>query len=172
METAIVSIICIMLIIVGGMTLSQGFITSADTASTALEEAGSKDREILRTELSTVSTEVDSTGHYITLVVENTGQEKLADFSKWDVIVQYFDASSQYITLWLPYREGTLGDNEWQVSGIYINESPETFEPGILNPGEKLHIRVKVNPAVGADTTNMIVASTPNGIPVSIYFIH
>lgn len=172
METAIVSIICIVLIVVGGMTLSQGFLTSADSASVALEEVGTKDKDMLRTELSTVSTEVDVTGHYVTLRLQNTGQVKLADFDKWDVIVQYFDSTSQYIALWLPYQSGTLGDNEWQINSIDIEGVPETFEPGILNPGEQLELQVKVNPAVGPGTTNMIVASTPNGIPVSIYFVN
>ena len=172
METAIVSIICIVLIVVGGMTLSQGFLTSADTASMALEEVGTRDKEIMRTELSTVSSEVDTSGNYVTLKLKNTGQEKLADFEKWDVIVQYFDGTGQYITLWLPYQAGTLGDNEWQVTALTMDGAAESFEPSILNPNETIEMQVKLNPGVGAGTTNMIVASTPNGIPVSVYFVH
>ena len=49
METAIVSVICIALMVIGGMTMSQGFLTSVDTTSAALEELGVRDEEIMRT---------------------------------------------------------------------------------------------------------------------------
>lgn len=172
METAIVSIICVVLIIVGGMTLSQGFLTSADTTSSALEEQGSRDKEIMSTELTPQTATVNQTGTRLWLTLENTGKTKLADYASWDIIVQYFDDSDTYHTTWLPNQTGTLSDNEWKVSGIYLEDDPETFEPDILNPGEKILIEARISPAVGADTTNMVVASTPNGIPVSIYFMN
>ena len=39
MENAIVSLVCIALIVFGGMTMSQGFLTSVDNSSMGLEEA-------------------------------------------------------------------------------------------------------------------------------------
>ena len=171
METVIVSIICVVLIILGGMTLSQGFLTSADTTSVALEEMGMRDKEITRTELTPHEINVDGTGSILNIMLENMGQTKLADFNNWDLIVQYYDGSGQYHAVWLPYQAGALSDNEWTVSGIYLESNPESFEPNILNPGERIGIQAQLNPAVGANTTNMLVACTPNGIPVSIYFV-
>ena len=46
----------------------------------------------------------------------------------------------------------------------------EIFEPGILNPGEEMVIEAKVNPVIGLSTSNMVVTSTPSGIPASINF--
>ena len=171
MENAIISLICVVLIVVGGMTLSQGFLTSADSSSMALEEQGNRDKDILRTELSPQSASVDGAGTTVNLTLENTGQTKLADFTKWDLIVQYFDSGGQYVTTWLPFTSGSLSDNEWKVNGIDLNGVPETYDQSILNPGETVEILAQLDPPVGDNTTNMIVASTPNGIPVSIYFV-
>ena len=172
METAIVSLICIVLIVIGGMTLSQGFLTSADTTSVALEELGVRDEEIMRTELSPQTANATEDGYYLYVTLDNRGQTKLADFANWDVIVQYYDDSEVYYTRWLPFNSGAPANNEWTINGIYYNEIPETFEPDIVNPGETVEIRARIFPPVGDNTTNMVVTATPNGIPASIYFTH
>ena len=169
METAIVSLICIALIVFGGMTMSQGFLTSVDTSTTGLEEIGQRDESIMRTELSSISASQPA-ANTMEVILENSGQTKLADFDKWDFIVQYHDGTGNYYSEWLPYTEGTLGDNEWEVVWIRLNGSAEAFEPNVLNPEEEIKIRAQLNPSVGAGTTNMVVVATPNGIPVSTYF--
>ncbi len=171
METAIVSLICIALVVFGGMTMSQGFISSVDTTSTVLEEMGDRGGEIMRTELATLSASCPAPlRDTLTVRLKNDGQTKLADFNKWDVIVQYYDSGGSYYTKWLPYTEGTPGSNEWTVTGIYLDADPEAFEPNILNPGEEIRIEVKLDPGAGNSTTNLVVISTPNGIPASISF--
>ena len=169
METAIVSLICIALVVFGGMTMSQGFLSSVDSTTTGLEEISNRGEEIMRTGLSTVNTAMPASNR-VQVTLENDGKTKLASFDKWDVIVQYYDAGGTYYVKWLPYTEGTLGDNEWQKTGIYLDGQAETFEPGVLNPGEEIGIQAQLSPAVGAGTTNMVVVSTPNGIPASIAF--
>ena len=169
METAIVSLICIALVVFGGMTMSQGFMTSVDASTTGLEEIGQRNETIMRTELSPVSTNMPA-ANTLEVTLENSGQTKIADFDKWDVIVQYYDGTGTYNTRWLPYTAGTLGDNEWQVVWIRLNGAAEVFEPDVLNPKEQIMIRAQLNPSVGAGTTNMVVVATPNGIPVSTYF--
>ncbi|MFH1646268.1 MAG: hypothetical protein ABID71_01060 [Chloroflexota bacterium] len=169
METVIVSIICIALVVFGGMTMSQGFITSVDTSTTGLEEVGQRDESIMRTELTPVSTSQPS-ANTLELVIKNTGQTKLANFSKWDIIVQYYDGTGTYHVGWLPYTAGVLGDNEWELAWIKLGGQPEAFEPGVLNPGEQVMVRAQLNPAVGAATTNMVVVSTPSGVTASTYF--
>ncbi len=170
METAIVSLMCIVLIVFGGMTMSQGFLTSSDTTALSMEEISVRDGEIMRTELSTVNATLHSSS-MLEVRLQNNGQTKLASFSKWDVIVQYYRASGKYYVEWLPYTEGILGNNEWQKAGIYLNGEPEAFEPDILNPGEEIRIMAKLSPPVGPDTTNSVVVSTPNGISASASFV-
>ena len=170
METAIVSLICIALVVFGGMTMAQGFLTSVDSTTIGLEEMSRRGEEIMRTELTTVNTTMQSSSTlYVRL--RNSGQAKMASFSKWDVIVQYYDAGGAYYIKWLPYVEGTLGNNEWKKSRIYLDDgSPEAFELSIVNPGETIEIEAKLDPVVGSNTTNLVVVSTPNGIPVSTHF--
>ncbi|RLI32791.1 hypothetical protein DRO66_10975 [Candidatus Bathyarchaeota archaeon] len=169
METAIVSLICIALVVFGGMTMSQGFLTSVDTSTAGLEEIGQRDETIMRTELSSVSASQPA-ADTLEVTLENSGQTKLADFDKWDVIVQYYDGTGTYYSKWLPYTEGTLGDNEWELVWIRLNGAAEIFEPNVLNPEEEIMIRAQLNPSAGAGTTNMVVVATPSGITASTYF--
>jgi hypothetical protein len=169
METAIVSLLCIALVVFGGMTMSQGFMTSVDASTTGLEEIGQRDENLMRTELSSVSASQPAS-NILEITLENSGQTKLADFNKWDVIVQYSDGTGNYYSRWLPYTEETLGDNEWEVVWIRLGEEAEVFEPNVLNPEEQVKIRAQLAPPVGAGTTNMVVVATANGIPVSTYF--
>lgn len=169
METLIVSLICIALVVFGGMTMSQGFLTSVDASTMGLEEIGHRDENIMRTEMTSVSTSQPAS-NIVQVTLENSGQTKIADFNKWDVIVQYYDDTGIYYTKWLPYTEETLDDNEWEVVWIRLNGETEAFEPNVLNPAEQIMIRAKLNPPVGAGTTNMVVVATPNGIPTSAYF--
>ncbi len=170
METAIVSLICIALVVFGGMTMSQGFLSSVDSTSMALQQLSERDEDILRTELYPTAASTGGSGSYLYVSANNTGQTKLANFSKWDFIVQYYAQSGNYQVAWLPYTEGDLGANQWQVTGIYLDGNPEAFEPNVLNPGEQIRLTAKLEPPVGTDTTNLVVVSTPNGIPASIVF--
>jgi len=169
METAIVSLICIALVVFGGMTMSQGFLTSVDASTAGLEEIGQRDETIMRTELSSVSASQPA-ANTLEVTLENSGQTKLADFDKWDVIVQYYDGTGNYHSKWLPYTEETLGDNEWEMVWIRLNGAAEVFGPNVLNPEEEIMIRAQLNPSVGAGTTNMVVVATPRGITASTYF--
>ncbi len=166
METAIVSIICIALIVFGGMTMSHGFMTSVDASTAGLEQIGDRNETIMRTELTPVSTNVTlGTGpSTLEIVLEDTGQTKMTDFDKWDVIVQYYDDSGDYHVVWLPYSASGGGTNEWGVGWIHLNGATEKFEPNVLNPGEQVMIQTWLNPPVGAGTTNMVVISTTSGV--------
>ena len=173
METVIVSLICIALMVVGGMTMSQGFLSSVDTSMVGWEDMGETNEEIMRTQLSILSTDNPKPRDILEVTLSNSGQIKTTDFVKWDVVVQYYDDGGGYYVRWLPYTEGTPVNNEWTVGGIYVDaedETPEAFEPGILNPGEEMVIQATLNPPTGSETTNMVVVSTPNGVSTSAPF--
>ena len=172
METVLVSIVCIALLVFGGMAMSNGFMTSVDASSTGLNELGQRDEIIMRTELTPISTDVSLVPgpDPLEIVLENTGQTKMADFEKWDFIVQYYDDSNTYHVEWLPYDKGVAGPNKWGVGWIRLNGQPEKFEPNVLNPGEQIMIKTWLDPSVSANMTNMVVISTPSGITSSTYF--
>jgi len=170
MATAVVSIMCIVLIVLGGMTMSQGILTSADTAAFSVEEISVREGEIMRTELDTLRAAHLSWADLLRVTVDNSGQTKLASFSKWDVIVHYYDDGGIYYTEWLPYTEEAPGDNEWQKAILRLNGQPEFFEPDIMNPEEELVILAKLSPLPGDATTGDITIVTHNGIYDSISF--
>ena len=106
--------------------------------------------------------------------MRNTGSTKLSDFAEWDVIVEYYQDSGDMVMAWLPYTTGALNDNQWQVAGIYMDAaslSSEVFEPNILDPGEEMVVRLKVQPSVGLTTTNRISLGTANGVTASTIFV-
>jgi hypothetical protein len=172
METAIISIICIALVVFGGMTMSNGFMTSLDASTAGLQEISTRDNTMMRTELSPVSTNITlvSGPDPLNIVLKNTGQTKIADFEKWDVIVQYFDDAGQYHVQYLTYVDKSIAPYEWDVGWIKMNGQSEIFDPGVLNPGEQIMIQTRLDPSVGVNTTNMVVISTPTGITCSTYF--
>jgi hypothetical protein len=172
MENIIVSLICIALMVVGGMTMSQGFLSSVDSSMGGWQDMGVRNEEIMRTDLAALDTSLPAS-NILEVSLRNSGQTKLNDFADWDVIVQYYGTDSVYYVKWLPYTAGTPGDNQWTVKGIYTDaasETTEVFEPGILNPGEEIIIRAKLNPSVGRHTTNLVIVSTPNGVSASTAF--
>ncbi|MDP2931354.1 MAG: hypothetical protein Q8O05_02505 [Chloroflexota bacterium] len=172
METAIVSVLCIALIVIGGMTMAQGFFTSVDATAGGLEQISTRDGAIMRTDISTLSA-IQPSSMFLNLTLRNSGQTKLASLDKWDLIVQYTDIGDVYHVIWLPYTSGALGDNQWIKEGIYLDaasRTEEVFEPGILNPGEEMIIQAKLNPATKSATAHLVTVSTPNGIPASISF--
>ena len=170
MATAVVTIICIALIVLGGMTMSQGILTSADTAALSVEEISAREGNIMRTEVDTLRAADLSWADLLRVTVDNSGQTKLASFDKWDFIVHYQDDSGTYYTKWLPYTEGALGNNQWRKARIGLNGPTEYFEPGILNPEEDLVILAKLSPLPGNATTGEIIVATPNGIEDLISF--
>ena len=172
METVIISIICIALMVFGGMTMSQGFMASVDTSTMGLNEIEQRTEAIMRTELTPISAVISIVPgpDPLDIVLENTGQTKIADFDKWDVIVQYYDNSDDYQVEWLPYNEDGADTNEWGVVWIMLDGAPEVFEPDVLNPGEQIMIRTYLSPRAGAGYTNMVAISTPGGVTSSTYF--
>jgi hypothetical protein len=172
METAFVSIICVALMVIGGMTMSQGFLRSVDNTTNNIQVISQRDEDIMRTNIAALSASM-SAANTLNVRVRNSGQTKLASFDKWDIIVHYTDGSAMEHVTWLPYSS-SLEDNRWTVTSIYYvdagGDHPEVFDPGILNPEEEMDIRCQFYPAIGSGTVNMIAISTPNGITVSKTF--
>jgi len=174
METVIVVLVCIALIVFGGMTMAQGFLTSTDSAALSIEDITVTKGEIMRTEISLIDARQIGAG-LVEVTLGNTGQMKLASFSKWDVIIQYYDVDQNYYTKWLRYTEGTPSDNQWHKTGIYLDagdETAEVFEPGILNTEEEMKIEAKLNPPPRDGTTVDTIISTPNGVRDLISFVY
>jgi hypothetical protein len=159
--------------IVGGMTMSRGFISSAQSASDGLKQLQLNNQEIANTKLDVIGSSFLSDG-VIEVVLKNTGQTKLSDFSRWDFIAQYKDDAGQSNVRWLPYTGSTPADNQWSVTGIYIKTNlsiAEQFDPAILDPSEEISLHAALSPPVGQANAVQVIVSTPNGIQVSTIIV-
>jgi len=160
------------MIVVGGMTLSQGILTSADSAAINFEKISALEGEITRTDLTILRAAKLSWSDYLRVTVVNSGQTKLADFDMWDVIVNYEDSGGGLYSTWLPYTTSAPAGNEWQKARIGLNGPIEFFEPGILNPLEEMVGLINLDPASGNATSGSVSMAAPNGVYTSFSFFN
>jgi hypothetical protein len=168
MWLAIPCIVLIALTVLGGMTITRGFLDTADISAIGIEKLATIDGEINRTAITPIGATGLSWANSLRLVVANTGQTKLAAFEKWDVIIEYYDAEGTRQITWLPYIEGKPTNNEWAKTAVYVNGQPEVFEPNILNPGEEIVFDAKLSPTPQEGTVATASISTPTGVQGSI----
>lgn len=179
MESAISSLILFTVGIFAALTISHTFLETQDTlwATEQLRQEDILERE--RTNIEITGAETQNSGSIVRVKVRNSGHVKLADFERWDVVVQYYTDGLQeedpnlYQVDWLPYTTGIPADMQWTVSGIYLDAdtlTPEVFEPGILNPDEEMVIQARLLPSVAVTSTNLITLNTLNGISASSHF--
>lgn len=156
MESAVVSLICGALMIIGSVTLVTSAMHSADSVSRSWKEMARVAQERAETRISEVGSRAFDDGATVLCIIRNEGAASLDGFESWDVIVQYGDGGAA----WLPYGAQTPG---WTVDAIQYKGDPEVFDPGMLNPGEDARLLIKLHPAVSENATNRVVVSTANG---------
>jgi len=168
METAITALIVIGVLILAVLGLSQSVMASQASMSNAFREMQDRALDRTRTNLTTDSAAVSQPGDLVQIALRNAGGARLYNFTQWDVLLQYTDVNNNTQLRWYAYNA------DW-TSQIYQSLSPvtpESFEPGILNPGEIFVIQVNVSPAVKSNTNNLAIISTPNGVVTSAVFTH
>jgi hypothetical protein len=107
----------------------------------------------------------------VNVTISNTGKVALGQFADWDVVFEIQQGSGLGIAYVSYVDTGPLAANQWTVDGIYrdaANLTPETVDPGILNPGEEMVVRAKPDPPVVLDTFDRVTFSTPNGITARV----
>ena len=172
MAAAVVSIICIALIVIGGMTLSQGILTSSDSAALSVNTISVREGDIMRTNINILRAAELTWGNDLRIIVKNTGQTKLSSYDKWDLIVTYVDTVGSIHTTWLLYTADTVpGNNEWTRAKIGLEGPYEYFEPGILNPGEEMTMLAHLDPKPGA-ANGSVSLTTPNGVFRSVLLVN
>lgn len=173
METVLPALIAVFLILIASLSQAYGYLSAQDRVQTARQVMEERLADRSHTDLSPVDIQVSVDGTAVDLTLRNQGDTRLVDFDRWDVIVQYYDASNTYHVAWLPYFDGEPTSGEWTVVGLYADAEElthEAFDPGILDPGEEIVVRFRVSPPVGAETTNRVFVATQNGVGVSSPF--
>jgi len=169
METAITALIIISILMLSVLALSERSLSAQATISEASGAMQERMGERARTDLAAMGAATTPGGDYVSVTLKNAGSTKLADFNRWDVILQYTDGAGGYHVTWYPYS------SKWTKT-IYMDADmgvAEVVEPDILNPGEEMVVLVDVSPyLVGTGTTNLATLSVPNGIRASSVFTH
>jgi archaellum component FlaF (FlaF/FlaG flagellin family) len=165
METSIPALLVAAIFMIATMLMARSGYTSVDQLGQSWQGMEERLGQQARTDLTVVGTSVDDSKANVTVRLRNDGQTKIADYARMDVLVQYFSESGERYVRWIPYTAGALQSNTWTVESI----SNDTFEPNVLDPGEILEMRIRINPPVGTGTTGWIIVSTENGITATAY---
>jgi hypothetical protein len=172
MAVVIASLMICGLLLSGVATMAQRSFESLDTASDAWKRMETRSTAIARTGVKVLGA-VNSNPVW-DITIKNSGQTPLADFDAWDVIVQYSLPSGAFQVTRLTYiATPPPGDNQWTVTGIFINAgagTPEVFQPKILDPNEEMVIRIRLLPAPPVTGDRLITITTPNGVSTSGMF--
>ena len=172
MSSAIATLMMVALMLATVSLLAQGSFTAMAQLSDAW--TSEEQRRLVDARTSVTSGGITYATPSVDVTVVNNGDESIRGFSKWDVIVQYYETDGTYRSVWVPYVSGTSpGDGQWAITGIYLDAATlkaESTQPGILDPSEELILRVSVTPAADSTANNRVIISTANGITMSAPF--
>jgi hypothetical protein len=166
MENGIPALLIATILMLSTVLMARGGFLGADGISQTLSQSEVRHGAQNRTDLTVTDTDIDPTGANITITVENDGETPITAFAQVDVMLQYFDAVGTRYDVWVPYTAGALSANTW-TTGAFSND---VIQPGILNTGESVEILIRVNPVVGAGTTNLFIVGTERGVTTQTYF--
>lgn len=158
-------------VLAGVGVMAQGGFTSLGQITNAWNQWEAQTTQRTGTELEVLKTV--SAGGQVDVTIRNSGQVLLREFKAWDLVAQYHDLNGTYRIIWLPYTAANPpGNNQWTVVGIYRTAPtlPEEFQPGILDPGEEMVIRMILSPVPRSADTHKVVVGTLNGITASTFF--
>jgi len=161
MESIFVCFVSLALIIISTVTMTMSTVNSAAKLADTWKSTQQRTNSIQRTEITSIPP-ANYSGGIIDLVVKNTGQENVIDFSHWDVIAEKVDSGASYFTY---SATNPPGLNQWSVKGIYIADNvPETFDLNVLNPGEQAIIQINPDGMIDTGQTIKITLSTAGGV--------
>jgi hypothetical protein len=182
MDSAISSLILFTVGIYTALTLSHTYLENQGLLWGAEQSRQVQTMARAQTALTLRNVETQGDGAWVALTVRNSGQTRLADYEKWDLIVEYYSAPEFWEApqpydlniVRLRYTDAPPTWGEWTVSGLFVDAQglqPEAFDPGIFNPDEEMVIQARLAPSVALTTTNRITLGTPNGVVVSGHFL-
>jgi hypothetical protein len=167
MEQTIPALIIAAAILIGGLVMTGVTSNALDRVDRSWREMLAVAEERAGSALELVSTDLAADGRQVTVVMKNVGRVTVSDPRLMDLIISYRDSSGQRHSRWLPYADGPLQDNSWQVAAI----SNDRRNPGILDPGESMEVRVQVSPAIDtANSDRWLVLALPSGLSFTVYF--
>lgn len=170
MENAFAALISIAVILTGTLAIAEASLSSWGQTTQSWQGMEKRVTQIMRTDIEETGTVVN--GMHLEIGLRNGGGISLKDFATWDVIVEYTDINSDYYVLWVPYTTAENPDsNQWTARDIEFNGSAETFEPGILNSGEEMTVKIRLPQTPKLGVPGRTTIATPNGVSTSVIWV-
>lgn len=167
MEHTIPALLVAAIMIVAGVLLADVTTSSVDNINQSWRDIEAIAEERLGTDLSVLSTQVGPLGEEVTVVVANEGRTAIDNFEDMDVIVSYDGLDLERHSVWLPYNDDAVQPaNTWQVT-LIVND---LRNPGVLDNGEEMTIRIILDPATDVGPDRWLVLSTDLGVAYTVYF--
>lgn len=174
MSNLILALISVAIILGAITAFAEGSLKPQGTLTDSFKEMEQRAGDAARSEMSSVSTAVTLSGARLDWRTRNSGQAKLRDFSKWDLVARYHGAvSTQLQVQRLTYTTSNPpAAGQWTVTTIFAGAGAggEIYEPDIVNPGEEFNVRVTFSPVIGSPTSNSVTVAAENGVSVTAAF--
>jgi archaellum component FlaF (FlaF/FlaG flagellin family) len=164
-EHAIPSLVIGALLLVASAFIAHSSLQSYEQTALSLKAMQARMAEQSRTRLSIVSVTLDAERDTLDVNLKNDGQSRLALYSRFDVILDY-RAAGVAASAWLPYEPTPPVAGAWSLISI----EDDSFEPGLLNPGETALLRLELAAPLDAGETNRVVIVSETGAAVSAPF--
>jgi archaellum component FlaF (FlaF/FlaG flagellin family) len=165
MENAIPTLVIGALLLVASALITHSNIEAQSQLSQSFRDMQARLGAKAQTELKISDATLDPDLQTLDVSVLNDGQTRISDYEKMDVIVVYETASGR-VTKWLPFSSSGPAGDTWSLASI----SDDSFEPGLINPGETAQIVVDLADPAVTGQSNRIVIVSDSGVATSTPF--
>ena len=161
MDTSIGGILIISVLLAAVLLMSRATNVSDIARGAAIKEAAHLSGERSRTDIDVV--QFTNIGTKIDVDVKNNGNTSISDFAQIDYIIRYTQTAGEgTLTVErLDYLQGSSTNGDWQINPPI---SPDTFQPGIWDPGETMPLSGNLSGVPESLSTGIVWVSTPNGV--------
>ncbi|MGA9141012.1 MAG: hypothetical protein WBZ29_12355 [Methanocella sp.] len=168
--SVIATAISIIVLLAAGYLLVGSITHSADVTGSSIKAAADLDSRRINTVLAIDGIGSSSAEGWFSFYLENTGSEKIADIKQLDVIFK--TAGLNDSVHYVPYGATGHPSVYWENDSITSLTAGigDVVNPGMLDPGEYVNIRVHEEGGFPSNTA-WVQVTAPNGASVSSYII-
>lgn len=164
MDSILPALLAVTILVLASLTLGRSSFTSFSVLGDSWQAAEEQSIERVRSDIRLGSISVN--GADVDVVVDNDGATPVIDFSRMDVVVQYTSGIDSYIKyVDFTTESAPQPDDTWRV--LFV--SNDVIDPGVMNMGESMTIRIRLNPSAGSGS-HWLQVTTELGISASSFF--
>ena len=164
MDSILPALVAVTILVLASLLIGRSGFTSFQVLGDAWQDA--EERSIERVRSDIVITSANRSGSTVNFTVRNDGDTPVVDFSRMDVVIQYSSGTSNFIKyLDFTTQSTPQPDDTWRVLSI----SSDVIDPGILNTGESMNVRIQLNPAPTGGS-HWLQITTELGVSASRFF--